>query len=69
MKNITAFLKDDRESDEPVREYRKNSITTFIADVQTSQALDLKREFRNYHYIIESCKNLEILGVPLCCLI
>ena len=35
----------------------------------SKEAKIIKREFRNYHFILESCKNKFIVGVPLCSLI
>lgn len=35
----------------------------------TTEAKLLKREFRNYHFILEACKNKMILGVPFTCLV
>jgi hypothetical protein len=40
-----------------------------IAHGFTQESKLLKSEFRNYHYILESCKEDPILSVPLTCLI
>ena len=40
-----------------------------MANSQTLEAKKLKCEFRNYHFIAESCKSQFIVGVPLATLI
>jgi hypothetical protein len=40
-----------------------------IANLYTEQARRLKREFRNYHFLMDSCKAKLVVGVPLTCLI
>ena len=40
-----------------------------MSNMFTREAGRLKREFRNYHSIVESCRANVIVGVPLCCLI
>lgn len=68
-KLFSSFIQDDRSSDLQMRKYSQKNITAYFADVQTPQARELKREFRNYHYILECFKDSQLLGVPLCCLI
>jgi hypothetical protein len=40
-----------------------------VSNSFTEEAKLLKREFRNYHFILESCKKKLVIGVPLTCLI
>ena len=40
-----------------------------VSNMFTREATRLKREFSNYHAIVESCRTNIILGVPLTCLI
>jgi hypothetical protein len=40
-----------------------------IANNFTKESKRLKAEYRNYHYIMESCKEDSIISVPLTCLI
>ena len=60
---------------ERLRVYQLQGIKILIANCfdedgkKSREAKMLKRQFRNYHFILEACKNKIILGVPLSCLI
>lgn len=40
-----------------------------VTNARTVEAKKIKSEFRNYHFIMESCKENFVVGVPLSCLI
>ena len=40
-----------------------------MVDARTDDAKRIKAEFRNYHFIMEACKDNFIVGVPISCLI
>jgi hypothetical protein len=52
-----------------LRVYESEGLRVAISNLFSEDARLLKREFRNYHFILESCKDKMIVGVPLTCLI
>jgi hypothetical protein len=51
------------------RVYESDGLKISVCNAFTEEARLLKREFRNYHFILESCKAKLVVGVPLTCLL
>lgn len=52
-----------------LREYDWEGLLVSMANLNSEEARRLKREFRNYHFIMESCKAKLVVGVPMACLL
>jgi hypothetical protein len=52
-----------------MRVYESEGLRVAISNLFSEDARMLKREFRNYHFLLESCKDRWIVGVPMTCLI
>lgn len=70
---LSAFMaiweRDSNELGGKQRWYESEGLLVAASNVFSEEARLLKREFRNYHFILESCRDRWIVGVPLTCLI
>ena len=69
MKAFHSVIREDESSKDHIRVYFKSGVMILVVDARTSDAKKIKAEFRNYHFIMEACKDNFIVGVPLACLI
>jgi hypothetical protein len=52
-----------------LRDHDVEGLLVSVANLHSLEARQLKREFRNYHFVLEACKAKLVVGVPLTCLI
>ena len=66
---LMELWEKDSKSPSQRRIYDSQGLKIIVSDCFTQEAAYLKRQFRNYHFIIQACKNKVVVGVPLCTLI
>lgn len=66
---MSVWSKDSESLKNMRRVYETQDLTICVSNLFSEEARLLKKEFRNYHFILESCKDKLIVGVPLTCLI